>query len=78
MKIIYANRIAPDGTPRLAASHLGYSVCLGPIKRTPGLYRFGIQELALVLMYCMIHFEIIINHFEPRHDKTCFLHMRKH
>ena len=23
MKIIYANRIAPDGTPRFAASHLG-------------------------------------------------------
>ena len=23
MKIMYANRIAPDGTPRFAASHLG-------------------------------------------------------
>ena len=23
MKILYANRIAPDGTPRSAASHLG-------------------------------------------------------
>ena len=32
-----ANRIAPDGTPRSAASHLGYSVCLCPIKGTPGL-----------------------------------------
>ena len=38
MKILFANRIAPDGTPRSAASHLGgYSVCLCPIKGTPGL-----------------------------------------
>ena len=37
MKILQANRIAPDGTPHFAASHLGYSVCLCPIKGTPGL-----------------------------------------
>ena len=38
MKILSANRIAPDGTPRSAASHLGlYTVCLWPVKRTPGL-----------------------------------------
>ena len=33
-----ANRIAPDGMPRFATSHLGHSVCLCPIKRTPCLY----------------------------------------
>ena len=39
MKIKKANRIAPDGTPRFAVSHLGlYSVCLWPIKRTTCLY----------------------------------------
>ena len=38
MKILFANRIAPDGTPRSAASHRGYAVCLCPTKRTPGLY----------------------------------------
>ena len=37
MKILLANRIAPDGTPRSAASHLGYVVCLCPTKGTPGL-----------------------------------------
>ena len=43
MNFLQANRIAPDGTPRFAASHLGlfclpmYSVCLCPIKRTPDL-----------------------------------------
>ena len=33
MKFMYANRIAPDGTPRF-----GYSVCLCPIKMTTSLY----------------------------------------
>ena len=42
MKILCANRIAPDGTPHSAASrtrrHIwGYSVCLCPIKGTQGL-----------------------------------------
>ena len=37
MKFLKANRIAPDGTPRFAASHLG--LCCLPMshKRTPGL-----------------------------------------
>ena len=38
MKFLCANRIAPDGMPRFAASHLGYTVCLCPTIRTPGLY----------------------------------------
>ena len=40
MKFMSAKRIALDGTPRSAASPViwGYSVCLCPIKRTPGLY----------------------------------------
>ena len=37
MKFLLANRKVPDGTPRSAASHMGYSVCLCPIKGTPGL-----------------------------------------
>ena len=41
IKFLFANRIAPDGTPRSGASHLGiywgYTVCLCPIKGTPGL-----------------------------------------
>ena len=39
IKLISANRIATDGTSR----HIcGYSVCLCPIKRTPGLYKFAL------------------------------------
>ena len=37
MKFLCANRIAPDGTPRSAASHLG--LCCLP---TPGLYELMI------------------------------------
>ena len=49
MKILLANRIAPDGTPRSAVSHLGL-FCLpmthkrDAIKGTP-----GINELSIVL-----------------------------
>ena len=35
---ITENRIAPDVTPCLATHIWVYSVCLCPIKRTPGLY----------------------------------------
>ena len=35
---LYANRIATDGMPHNAASHLGL-YCLCPIKRMPGLYK---------------------------------------
>ena len=38
MKFLCANRIAPDGTPRSAAIHLGFTICLCPTKGTPGLY----------------------------------------
>ena len=40
MKIMSANRIAPDdGTPRFAASYLGlFCLPISPIKRTSGLY----------------------------------------
>ena len=47
MKILQTNRIAPDGTPRSAASR-GYSVCLCPIKGTPGL-----NELSKHLFCCL-------------------------
>ena len=38
MNFMSANRIAPDGTPRMRCCIWGYSVWLYPIKRTPGLY----------------------------------------
>ena len=37
MNILYANRIAPDGTPRFAASHLGLFCLPMSQKKTPGL-----------------------------------------
>ena len=37
MKFLGANRIAPDGTPHSAASHLGLFCLLCPIKGMPGL-----------------------------------------
>ena len=38
MKILKANRIAPDGTPCSAASHLGlFCLPICPLKGTPGL-----------------------------------------
>ena len=53
MKIISANRIAPDGTPRFVASHLGL-FCLPVSKRTKGLYGLNIwsnfNELELLLI----------------------------
>ena len=54
MKIKIANRIAPDGT-----TPGGYSVCICPIKRPPGLY--GLKEwddmifLAIVAFYLSIY-----------------------
>ena len=51
MKFLGANRIAPDGTPRSAASHLGL-FCLpmshkrdAPIKGTPGLNELKDEHL---------------------------------
>ena len=38
MKILQANRIAPDGTPHSAASHLGLFDLPMSHKRMPGLY----------------------------------------
>ena len=38
MKFMKANRIAPDGTPRFAASHLELSCLPMSHKKTPGLY----------------------------------------
>ena len=38
IKFHCANRIAPDGMPRSAASHLGLCCLLCPIYRTSGLY----------------------------------------
>ena len=44
-EIKIANRIAPDGTPRFAASHLGlFFFCLCPIKRTSGVYGLMLHD----------------------------------
>ena len=39
MKVLFANRIAQDGTPSFVASHLGYTVCICPINRDIRLIR---------------------------------------
>ena len=36
MKCLKANRIAPYGTLCIAVLHLGYSICMCPVKGTPG------------------------------------------
>ena len=37
-----ANRIVPDETPRSVFCHIwGYTVCLRPINRAPGLYELN-------------------------------------
>ena len=58
MKFLYANRIAPDGTSR---SVWGFSVCVCPIKGTPGL-----NELRLVLVV-----ESWIKSVQPGVTKNC-------
>ena len=52
MKFLCANRIVPDGTPRPI---WGYSVCLRPIKGTPGLYELRLTTLVpeLVRFECL-------------------------
>ena len=52
MKIILANRIAPDGTPRLRRHILGYSVSISSIKRTPGLY--GLNGISMEICHFRI------------------------
>ena len=47
MKIKVANRIAPDETPRFAASHLGLFCLPMSHKREPSLY--GLRGLVLEL-----------------------------
>ena len=59
MNFRYANRIAPDGTPRCAASHLGFTVCLCPIKGTPGL-----NELNRVLEQPDFNCNFLFSRFE--------------
>ena len=79
MNFLCANRIAPDGMPRSAASHLGlcclpmshkwgYAVCLCSIKRTSGL-----NELMLYFYEAFLHgkihnssFSLILKHFYVR------------
>ena len=48
MKILLANRIAPDGMPHFRRHIWGYSVCLCPIKGTPCLNELSLQYLSLV------------------------------
>ena len=42
MKILLTNRIAPDGTPRFAASHLGLFCLPMSQKGTPGLNELNV------------------------------------
>ena len=68
MKIKMANRIALDGTPRFAASHLGL-FCLPrcPIKRTSGLYglktifgdQYNVYLISLKIVFSLQFFTII-------------------
>ena len=51
MKNKVANRIAPDGTPHFAASHLGLFCLPMSHKRTPGLYGlYGLSMLAIFMV----------------------------
>ena len=45
MKFLLENRIAPDGTPRLAASHLGLTICSHCILSICNIYLFPILVL---------------------------------
>ena len=62
MKFIQANRIALDGTPRFAASHLGLFVCLCPIKRTPCLcglrYLTNVNKRPLITLFYFAFVEL--------------------
>ena len=55
MKVLQANRIAPDGTPRSAASHLG--LCCLPMshKREPGLneLKCNVHGVSYSLYVCL-------------------------
>ena len=59
MKLLCANRIAPDG----AASHWGYAVCLCPIKGTPGLNELMIVFLGLVWRKWVLKSVLSVNAF---------------
>ena len=54
MKLLLANRIAPDGTPRFAASHLAilfaYVPKKGGIKGGPGLNELTAESLYMLLI----------------------------
>ena len=61
LKFLCANRIAPDGTPRSAASHLGlYCLPIG----TPGLYE-------LTHMSCDARKMVFGVSDQRRHKPTC-------
>ena len=49
VKFLLANRIAPDGAPRFAASHLGLYCCLYPIQGTPGFNELIVHTLHSIL-----------------------------
>ena len=49
-EIPLSNRIAPDGTLRCAASHLGLYICLCTIKRMSGLNELTIAHVNLIIM----------------------------
>ena len=49
MKFLCANRIAPDGTPRSAVSHLRLYCCLCPTNGTPGLYELKLAHTEIFI-----------------------------
>ena len=49
MKFLSANRIAPDGTPRFAASHLGLFCLLMSHKKDPRLIRVKVYWSAICI-----------------------------
>ena len=55
MKVLYANRIAPDGTPRSAALHLG--LCCLPMshRRDARLIGVNLNICSLLYVYACGH-----------------------
>ena len=49
-----ANFIAPDGTPHLAASHLGISVCLCPNKKDRRLMAYWQEVDVRLSNFCFL------------------------
>ena len=64
MKFLCAHRIAPGGTPRFAASHLGYTVCVCPTKGTAGSnelsYTCFQPNVSFLLNYLFLQYAVFL------------------